>query len=115
MKFHSLWDGGMIEDVLDIELEPHFTPDLQATAAEAAKLNRRITNSDATAWAPIGLVDHLDVATVKWANDSHMLAQSAYQNLPTRRRQGWENSYEDVEWPMVEGQLERAGVRLSRS
>jgi hypothetical protein len=113
LKFHSLWDGGMIEDVLQVELGPHFQPDLKATAAEAIKLNKDITDTDAKVWAPAGLIDHLDTATVKWANESHALAQTAYRNLPIQRRAGWEDAYEDQEWPVVQQQLQRAGVRLA--
>jgi nuclease S1 len=114
MNFHSLWDGGLIEDALDVELGPHFTPDLQATAAEAAKLNQKIRASDAAAWAPEGLSAHLDTATVDWANESHALAQTAYRQLPTPRHHGWEEAYRDQEWPVVETQLTRAGVRLAK-
>lgn len=112
-NLHAVWDGGMIEDVLQVELGPHFQPDLQATAAEATKLNKKIPDAEATAWAPQDLIDHLDTATIKWAEDSHRLAQTAYQNLPTRRKAGWEDAYEDEEWDVVETQLEKAGVRLA--
>jgi len=113
-NFHSLWDGGMIEDVLEIQLGPHFEPDLQATTAEAMTLNAAIRATDAAVWAPVGLVDQLAIATVEWANDSHKLAQDAYSNLPAHRRHGWEQPYEDAEWRVIEGQLERGGVRLAR-
>jgi hypothetical protein len=113
-NFHSLWDGGLIEDVLDIELGPHFTPDLQATAAEAAKLNAKIRAGDAAAWAPEGLSSDLGTATVDWANESHAFAQSAYRELPTPRHRGWEQAYRDQQWPVIETQLTRAGVRLAR-
>ena len=113
-NLHSVWDGGIIEDVLDLHLGPHFQPDLQGTAAEASKLNAKIKDTDASTWAPDGLTAHLDTATVKWANDSHALAQTAYKNLPTNRPNGWEQAYEDVEWPVIEDQLQRAGVRLAK-
>jgi hypothetical protein len=113
-NLHSVWDGRMIEDVLDVELGPDFTPDLNATAAEAKKLNAAISANNAAAWAPQGLTDRLDAVTVEWANDSHKLAQDAYRNLPTRPRHGWEQAYEDQEWSAVEGQLQRGGVRLAR-
>jgi hypothetical protein len=114
MNFHALWDGGIIEEALDVELGPHFTPDLQATAAEAAKLNQKIRPSDAAAWAPDGLSTQLETATVQWATESHALAQSAYRQLPTPRNQGWEGAYREQEWPVVETQLTRAGVRLAK-
>jgi S1/P1 Nuclease len=113
-NLHSVWDGGMIENELDLHLGDHFQPDLQQTAAEAKKMNAAIRATDAAAWAPEGLVDQLDTVTVDWANDSHALAQTAYSNLPQRRRSGWEQPYEDEEWPTVERQLQRGGVRLAR-
>jgi hypothetical protein len=114
MNFHGLWDGGMIEEGLDVKLGDHFMPDLQATAAEAKKLNEKIRDIDAAAWAPDGLTSSLDTATVDWANDSHALAQTAYRNLPTPRHQGWDQTYLDQEWNVVETQLSRAGVRPAK-
>ena len=113
-NFHSVWDGGIIEQALDVHLGPHFQPNLQATAAEAAKLNKKIRDTDAAAWAPDGLTAHLDTATVEWANESHALAQTAYRNLPTPRARGWDETYQEQEWPVVETQLTRAGVRLAK-
>jgi len=111
MNFHSIWDGGMIEEALDVQLGPHFMPDLRATAADAKKLNEKIRDTDVTAWAPDDLATHLDTATVEWANNSHALAQNAYRNLPTPRHNGWDQIYLDQEWSVVETQLARAGVR----
>jgi hypothetical protein len=56
----------------------------------------------------------LGVVTVRWANDSHALAEVAYQNLPsTPRPRDWYRSYQNEEWPVVQDQLTRAGVRLA--
>jgi hypothetical protein len=113
-NLHSVWDGGMIEKALDVHLGPHFQPNLQATAAEAKKLNAKISDADAAAWAPDGLASHLNTATVQWANESHALAQTAYRLLPTPRHHGWDQTYLEQEWPVVETQLTRAGVRLAK-
>jgi hypothetical protein len=113
-KFHAVWDGGIIEQALGIRLGPNFTPDLAATRQEAARLNGNVSASDAAAWAPAGMAQQLDVVTVQWANDSHALAEVAYQNLPsTPRPQGWYRTYQDKAWPVVQDQLSRAGVRLA--
>jgi hypothetical protein len=56
---------------------------------------------------------HLDTVTVGWANASHALAQTAYRQLPTPRRRGWDDTYRDEARPFVETQLTRA-VRPAR-
>jgi hypothetical protein len=114
MNFHSVWDGGMIEQALDLHHDAHFQPDLQATGAEAKKLNAKISDTDAAAWGPDGLLAQLDTATIRWANESHALAQTAYRLLPTPRRHGWDQAYLEQEWFVVETQLMRAGVRLAK-
>jgi hypothetical protein len=48
-NLHAVWDGGIIEEVLHIQLGPNYAPDLAATRAEAAGLERSITTADATA------------------------------------------------------------------
>ena len=112
-NFHSVWDGGMIEDVLQLTLGDHFQPNLTATFADAQKLEMGISDMDAKAWAPQGLLDHLDTTLVKWANDSHSLAQTAYRNLPIHQSTSWEDVYEQQEWPVVQEQLQKGGVRLA--
>jgi hypothetical protein len=71
----------MIEQALDVELGSYFAPDLQATAAEAKKLNQKLQDTDASAWAPEGLAAHLDTATIEWVNNAHGLAQIAYRDF----------------------------------
>jgi hypothetical protein len=113
-NFHAVWDGGIIEQALGVRLGPHFAPDLAATRQEAAALGSNISASDAATWAPSGLVAQLSAATVDWANASHTLAQMAYQNLPsTPRPRGWDQTYQGEEWPVIQDQLTRAGVRLA--
>src|SRR3954447_5666608 len=113
-NLHSLWDGVIIEEALDLQLGDHFQPDLQATLAEAKKLNKKIRDSDASAWAPQGLLGQLDTSLIDWANSSHSLAQDAYRNLPIPQRRGWDETYKEEAWPVIEGQLMRAGVRLAQ-
>jgi S1/P1 Nuclease len=112
-NLHAVWDGGVIEEALHVHLGPHFTPDLSATAAEAANLNQAISNNHLAAWAPDGLAANLPVATVQWANESHSLARTAYQNLPAVRQQGWDQTYQGPAWQIIQ-QLARGGVRLAK-
>lgn len=111
-NLHAVWDGGIIEQALHVKLGPHFMPDLNATATEAANLGHMISGSDSSAWAPADLAAHLDTVTVSWANESHALAQAAYEALPKQRAAGWDETYQGAEWPVVTKQLERGGIRL---
>jgi hypothetical protein len=77
-------------------------------------LEHSITAADATAWAQAGLAAHLDAAVVQWANESHALARPAYLLLPADPMPDrWEETYQSKEWPIVQDQLSRAGVRLA--
>jgi hypothetical protein len=113
-NLHAVWDGGIIEQALNVRLGPNFTPDLSATRSEALNLNQAISNNHAAAWAPDGLAANLGVATVQWANESHALAQTAYQNLPSARQPGWDQAYQGQAWPIVQEQLARGGTRLAK-
>jgi len=103
----------MIEDGLDLEPVHHQSPDLKATRAVAEKLDKLIRDADAKAWASAGVLSQLDKAVVKWSNESHELAQTAYRNLPLHRKKGWDEAYEDEEFSVAETQLQKAGVRLA--
>jgi hypothetical protein len=51
MKFHGLWDGGMIEDVLQLELGQHFQPDLKGTVQPCTNIAAPDSPSDQGALA----------------------------------------------------------------
>jgi hypothetical protein len=113
-NLHAVWDVGIIEQALHIQLGPNYAPNLAATRAEAAGLVHSITAADATAWAQAGLAAHLAAAAVQWANESHALARPAYLLLPADPMPDrWEETYQSKEWPIVQEQLSRAGVRLA--
>ena len=115
-NLHALWDGGIIDEALNIHAPPpHFDPVLSITRPAAVTLNSVITPAHAAAWAPDGLSAHLQIATVQWANESHRLAQIAYNRLPPPPRPlKWDSAYQSAAWRMVQEQLERAGIRLAR-
>ena len=77
-------------------------------------MNQAVTPAHAAAWAPDGLVANLGTATVQWANESHTLARTAYQNLPAVRHQGWDRIYQGPAWRIIQEQLARGGVRLAK-
>jgi hypothetical protein len=113
-NLHAVWDGGVIEQALGVKLGPHFAPNLTATSQEATVLGGNVTATQAASWAPSGLASQLDSATVQWANDSHAVAKTAYQDLPAAPRpHGWDQTYQGEIWPIIQGQLARAGVRLA--
>ncbi len=112
-NLHAVWDLGLIERELQTKLGPNWTPDLAVTRAEAARLDADITPAEAATWAPARMAARLPATTVAWANESHALAKSAYRDLPEDRSAGWEDGYDRLEWPVVQRQLQRAGVRLA--
>jgi hypothetical protein len=113
-NLHAVWDGGVIEQALGVTLGPHFAPNLAATQKEATILGRNIRDDQAMSWAPAGMASRLDVVTVQWANDSQVLARTAYRELPpTPRPDGWDQTYQGDVWPIIRTQLTRAGVRLA--
>jgi hypothetical protein len=113
-NLHAVWDLGIIEAALGVQLGPNYAPDLAATQAEADALRPAITPDTAAAWAPIGLAaSGLDRAIIAWADEAHGLGQRAYADLPEPREPGWDAAYQQQEWPVIETQLERAGVRLA--
>jgi hypothetical protein len=113
-NLHAVWDGGVIEQALGVKLGPDFAPNLTATQQEATVLNGNVSPTQAASWAPSGLTSQLDSATVQWANDSHALAKTAYQDLPAAPRpHGWEQTYQGETWPIIQDQFTRAGVRLA--
>jgi hypothetical protein len=93
-NLHWLWDTGLIER---IDRDPH---------ALAAELERRITDQDRATWVKGSIED--------WVMEGHRLAQSvAYGDLGTENPAPITVAYEKEADPVVEIQLEKAGVRLA--
>jgi hypothetical protein len=112
-NLHAVWDLGIIEAALGVQLGPNYAPDLAATQAEAQSLRPSISAEDAHLWAPIGLAARLDRVSVDWTDETHGLARGVYRDVPPQRDAGWDTAYQRTEWPVVETQLKRAGVRLA--
>ena len=113
-NLHSVWDGRIIEQALGVTLGPSFAPNLAAAQQVAAVLGSNVSTNQAAKWAPTGLTSQLDVVPAQWANESHLLAQTAYRNLPpSPRPEAWDRRYQVEAWPVVEDQLTRARVRLA--
>jgi hypothetical protein len=92
-NLHEVWDAGIIEEAgLD--------------AADAPwRLNSQITDAEAEQWEEGTATD--------WVNESHAIAVSfIYKHLPGRTRR-LPGGYQAQAEPLVELQLERAGVRLA--
>jgi hypothetical protein len=113
-NLHAVWDGGIIEHALELHLGPDYSFDHEAVAADARKLDAEITPADRAAWAEPAKPNLLVPSVINWANESHALARSvAYADLPAELGDDWSGAYQTETWPVVEGQLERAGVRLA--
>ena len=113
-NLHAIWDGGIIEHALGLGLGPNYSFDHGTVQIDAQKLDAAINASDRATWAPVGMTGHLTQMATSWANESHALARSvAYAYLPAGRSDGWSDAYEQKTWPVVEAQLEHAGVRLA--
>jgi hypothetical protein len=93
-ELHWVWDSGLIED---IDRDPESL---------AEELEHRITLEERVAW---------DKGTVEdWVLQSHWLARTvAYGDLGNERPPIIGRRYEKEVDPVVELQLERAGVRLA--
>ena len=112
-NLHAIWDGGIIEEALGLHLGPNYSFDHEAVRQAAVRLDATITSADRASWCPSGTTAHLESSVVGWANQSHGLAKSvAYPDLPQDRSGDWSDAYEKAAWPVVQGQLERAGVCL---
>ena len=60
------------------------------------------------------LINNTQPLIIGWALESHAIAQSvAYPDVPSRPNGGWSVAYQAQTWPVVQTQLQRAGVRLA--
>ena len=93
-NLHWIWDTGLLE---------HINRDPQALAEE---LERRITAQDLADWEKGTILD--------WANEGHQIAQAvAYGNLGNENPAPITAEHERQAEPVIELQLEKAGVRLA--
>jgi hypothetical protein len=93
-NLHAVWDGGIIRR------------EKQWGAQLAATLESRITPEQRVAWARGSAED--------WALESHALAvRVAYGKLPPGATPNLGDEYVNAALPVVEEQIEKAGVRLA--
>jgi hypothetical protein len=93
-NLHWIWDTGLID---------HINRNPEALAAE---LESKITPQDRAAWEKGTIED--------WALEGHRLAQTvAYGDLGTENPAPITPAYEQQADPVIELQLEKAGVRLA--
>jgi hypothetical protein len=93
-NLHAVWDGGILrrEKLYGIRF--------------ADDLNSRITAAEKTAWARGSVQD--------WAMESHALAvEVAYGKLPHEATPNLGDAYFNAALPVVETQIEKAGIRLA--
>ena len=93
-NLHWIWDTGLLE---------HINRNPEALAAE---LESHITAQDRTAWEKGSIGD--------WVLEGHRFAQTvAYRDLGTGNAAPITPAYEQQADPVIELQLEKAGVRLA--
>jgi len=93
-NLHWVWDTGLLQ---------HLSRDAGSFARE---LERKLTDEEQEAWKQGSVTD--------WALQSHRLAQTTvYGRLGRRNPAVISSAYERQADPVVEVQLERAGVRLA--
>ena len=93
-NLHAVWDGGILRR------EKQYGEQLATT------LESRITPEQKAAWAQGSVAD--------WALESHALAvRVAYGRLPTGTTPDLSDDYANAALPVVEEQIEKAGVRLA--
>jgi hypothetical protein len=113
-NLHAIWDGGIIEHVTGLQIGPSFTFDHPAVATVARGLDAAIIPANRQEWAPEGLLGNFQPWVVSWAIEGHAAAQLvAYPYLPSAGQVDWSDTYQAQAWPVVELQLQRAGVRLA--
>jgi hypothetical protein len=97
INLHSVWDGAILLTRRDTMLDTDY----------AKKLNIAITPQQIKDWSKGTPTD--------WANESHDVAvNSAYKDLPpVGPYPKLDQKYVDTNGPIVDQQLERAGIRLA--
>lgn len=94
MNLHSVWDSGILH-----QIRPYGNQ-------LAQQLDVRITPAERKQWVKGTIED--------WALESHRLAREvAYKDLPRGPDPELGQAYLDIATPVVESQLEKAGIRLA--
>lgn len=112
-NLHEMWDLGIIERNFGWPKvqPPAYAFDIQATRTVAKDLAAAIAQSDRALWAAPGVATSIRSTARSWADESHRLAGHAYANLPDGS-QAIEQAYQSYAWPVIQVQLQKAGVRL---
>jgi len=112
-NLHSIWDGAILENALDLHLGANYSFDHAKVRDAALKLDKQIADDERIKGLQNGILANIDSVAVQWAEESHALAQQAYQQLPVDLNSGWSGDYEKAEWPIVQRQLQKGGLRLA--
>jgi hypothetical protein len=120
-NLHTIWDSTLIDEHYGLPIA-HRDPDPNKNykvdlvpAGEAAKLVEAAACPDPAAnWVHAGVTRDMSAAARDWANQSHLLAQGVYGNLPAGFPAGWEDGYARYADPVIACQLRRGGVRLAQ-
>jgi predicted Rossmann-fold nucleotide-binding protein len=110
-NLHAVWDGGIIERHYGWTLGPNYSFDHVAVLQAAQQLDAEVIPEQRTAWMP--QFSSLEKNIVQWTNESHLLAASAYVNVPASKGDTWQEKYQAIFWPTTSEQLKKASVRLA--
>ena len=119
-NLHTVWDSTLIDERFglpvahkDPDPNKNYKVDLVPAFAAAKTLSPAACSDKPDAWVHAGVTRDMAAATRDWANQSHVLAAAVYSNLPAGFPAGWEDGYARYANPVIECQLQRAGVRLA--
>jgi len=120
-NLHTVWDSTLIDEHFalpvahkDPDPNKNYKIDLAPAKAAIARLDPAACPDKPADWVKDAGVRDIAAATRAWAEQSHHLAQSAYDALPPDHPAGWEDRYAAFAEPIVECQLQRAGYRLAK-
>lgn len=113
-NLHAMWDLAVIEQHYGWQLGPHYRIDRLAVWHAAQQMDAGIRQQERDAWSNAGKYIPIQTDAVAWANDSHSLACAAYRHLPANPMlSDWNADYQQHAWPVIQQQMEKAGVRLA--
>jgi len=106
---HEVWDHYLIDQATGLHVGYDYAVDQRSTWQAAVNMNRPLTPQVVANFASGIDQQNLGAAIEQWTNETHQLAPRAYQFSPT----GIGQAYENTNWPVVVGQLQKAGLRLA--
>jgi len=112
-NLHSIWDGAILENALGLKLGRNYSFNHAKVREAATTLTGQIAGNDRSTWMSNGILGEINSIAIAWAEESHSLAQQAYAHLPPNLDSDWNSDYQQTAWPIIQTQLQKAGLRLA--